>query len=295
MIGLAVAVFWPPKYEAVATFAPERASAPRIPGGFAELAGQFGASLAGEPTQSAAFYSDLLESRRVLEVVLQGRYPTRSKGGGVADSASLLTILDVQGRDSANSLDNGVRALRRSLSIGTDIRTNIVTVRYLGRDADVSALVVNRLVRAVNAFNTGARQSQAQRRRAFIQGQVDSVGRELSMAEENLKNFYDRNRSWAQSPELQYRLGQLQRQVEIVKEVYLQLRREFEGARIAEVDNVPLISVIDYATPPTEKASPNRKAIVLGALLLGIVVFVVFLYVRWFLTRSSEWAAVFKG
>jgi uncharacterized protein involved in exopolysaccharide biosynthesis len=291
-LGLAVALFWPPKYAAVATFAPERVGGSGIPGGFSELAGQFGVSLGSDPTQSASFYADLVQSRRVLEIVLQERYPTGATGDGLADSASLLTILDIKGRDSSEAIEDGLRSFRGSLSISTDIRTNIVTVRFLATDPNVAALAVNRLVQAVNAFNTGVRQSQAQRRRVFIQSQVDSVERELRSAEGNLKDFYDRNRSWAQSPDLQYRLGQLQRQVDIVKEVYLQLRRELEGARIAEVDNVPLISVIDYATPPTRKASPKRVAIVLASLVLGIGAVVVLVYTRWFFARSPEWAAV---
>jgi len=293
-VGLAIALLWPPKYEAVATFAPERGGTSRTPGGLSDLAGQFGLSLGADPTQSASFYADLLESRRVLQVVLEGKYPSQPTANGTSDSASLLTMLRVTGKDSSEALDRGLREFRRSLSIGADIRTNIVTVRFSAKDTRVAALAVNRLVQSVNAFNTSARQSQAKRRREFIQGQVDSVGQELRTAEGNLKDFYARNRSWAQSPELQYRLGQLQRQVDIVKEVFLQLRRELEAARIAEVDNVPVISVIDFATPPTKRAGPKRALIVVVSLLVGILMVVGQVYASWFLARSPEWAAVLR-
>jgi uncharacterized protein involved in exopolysaccharide biosynthesis len=291
-IGLVVALLWPPRYEAVATFAPERGENGRTRGGLAGLAGQFGLSLAADPSQSAGFYADLLVSRRVLQVVLEGNYPSRPPENGTSDSASLLTVLEVSGRDSLELLDRGLRVFRRTVRIGTDLRTNIVTVRFSARDPRVAALAVNRLVQSVNAFNTVARQSQARRRREFIQGQADSVALELRIAEGNLKDFYSRNRSWTQSPELQYRLGQLQRQVDIVKEVFLQLQRDLEAARIAEVDNVPLISVIDSATPPTRRAGPKRAVILLASLVIGVGAVLVQAYAGWFLSRSPQWAAV---
>jgi uncharacterized protein involved in exopolysaccharide biosynthesis len=289
-VGLVIALLWPPYYEAVAAFAPERGGSTRNAGGVSYSAGQFALSLAADPSQSAAFYADLLVSRRVLQVVLEGQYPRPASG--TPDSASLLTILRVGGRDSSDILDRGLRVFRRSLSIATDPRTNIVTVRFSARDARVAALAVNRLVQSVNAFNTGARQSQAQRRREFIEQQVDSVERALSLAEGKLKDFYSRNRTWSQSPGLEYTLGQLQRQVDIVKEVFLQLQRDLEAARIAEVDNVPLISVIDFATPPTRRAGPKRAVILLVSLVVGVGAVLMRVYFGWFLARSPQWAAV---
>ena len=51
-------------------------------------------------------------------------------------------------------------------------------------------------------------------------------------AEEQLRGFYERNRSWQQSPQLTFDEGRLRRQVEIRQEVYLTLRREYETARV---------------------------------------------------------------
>jgi uncharacterized protein involved in exopolysaccharide biosynthesis len=159
----------------------------------------------------------------------------------------------------------------------------MVTVTVTARDPYLGAEIVNHFVGAVNDFNTRIRQSQAARRRVFIDGQTDSVAKELQTAEDKLKRFYEENRSWAQSPQLQFKLGQLQRQVDIVKDLYLNLRRDLETARIAELDDVPLISVVDVGAPSHQRATPNRGAIVLVGLVIGVGVAVLYAYLKWYL------------
>ncbi len=283
LLGVAAALLWPPRYAAVASFIPELTSSSRLPSGLGNLATQFGVSLGSDPLQSGRFYADLLLSRRVVERVLQSYY---SLPGPVApsDSATLLDLLGVKGRDSLERLQKGVKKLRGATSVDPAIRTNIVTLTVTARDPYLAAAVANRFVETVNEFNTRIRQSQAGRRRRFVEQQADSAERELRAAEDRLKSFYEQNRSWQQSPKLQYWLGQLQRQVDIEKEVYLTLRRDLETARIDEVNDLPLISVIDLAVPSRER-KPKRSLIVVASLLLGLVLSSAYAYAAWYWER----------
>src|SRR5205823_6630604 len=129
----------------------------------------------------------------------------------------------------------------------------------------LAAAVANRFVAYLNDFNTKSRQSQARERRKFIEQRLADGEGELRTAEESLRTFYERNRSWQQSPQLVFEEGRLRRQVEIRQEVYLTLRREYETARIEEVNDTPVITVIDRAVPPREKARPQRKLLVVLA------------------------------
>jgi len=209
-----------------------------------------------------------------------GRYASTSPVAG-PDSAALLDLLSTTGRDSLERLQKGVKKLRAVMTVDSDIRTNVVTLTIALRDSYLAAAVANRFVEGVNEFNTRIRQSQAGRRRRFVEQQTDSAARELRLAEDRLKTFYEQNRSWNQSPALQYRLGQLQRQVDIEKEVYLTLRRNLETARIDEVNDLPLISVIDLAVPSRER-KPRRLVIVLATLLVGMLLSLSSAYVAWY-------------
>ncbi len=280
LVGIAAALMWPPKYAAVASFIPEQTSPSRLPSALGNLATQFGVSVPSDPQQSGRFYADLLLSRRVVERVLLGRYVSTSPVAG-ADSATLLDVLSIRGRDSLERLQKGVKKLRAAMSVDPDIRTNVVTLTLTARDPYLAAAVANRFVEAVNEFNTRIRRSQAGRRRLFVEQQTDSAARELRVAEDRLKIFYEQNRLWNQSPALQYRLGQLQRQVDIEKEVYLTLRRNLETARIDEVNDLPLISVIDLAVPSRER-EPRRAVIVLATLLVGMLLSLSSVYAAWY-------------
>jgi len=136
-------------------------------------------------------------------------------------------------------------------------------------DPDLAAAVANRLVDYVNEFNAKTRQSKARMRRLFVEGRIADSEGELRSIEDQLKTFYQRNRSWDQSPELRVEEGRLRRQVEIRQEVVLTLRREYEMARIEEVNDSPAITVIDPAVPPLEKSKPRRAFLVALGLSIG--------------------------
>jgi uncharacterized protein involved in exopolysaccharide biosynthesis len=273
--ALAVAVISlmvPATYTAITTFVPEARTAGRLPSGVAGLAGQLGISFAAEATESPRFYASLVKSRELLERILVSEYPDPREIGSAPDSNTLLRLLNVRGRDAADSLNHGVKALDKLVSARVDNQTGVVRLSVDARYPTLAAAVANRFVTYLNDFNARTRQSQARERRKFIEQRLEDGERELRTTEESLRTFYERNRSWQQSPQLVFDEGRLRRQVEIRQEVYLTLRREYETARIEEVNDTPVITVIDRATPPQEKSKPKRRLLVVVAFMLGGIV-----------------------
>ena len=265
----AISLVLPPTYTASTAFVPESRSQGRVPAGLAGLAGQFGVSLGGEASQSPQFYAEVVKSRELADRVLLTRFPDPRGEHNPADSATLLQILRVDGDDLANSLHDGRKALADRVSVRVDNQTNIVTLSVDSRYPALAAEVANRFVLYLNEFNAQTRQSQARERRRFVEDQVTDAERDLRAAEEDLKTFYERNRSWQQSPQLVFEEGRLRRQVEIRQEVYLTLKREYETAKIEEVNDTPVITVVDPAVPPQERSKPKRKLLVVLAFVLS--------------------------
>ena len=84
------------------------------------LAGQLGIPLGMDPTQSPRFYAEVLTSRELLARVLLTKFPDPRRPAA-GDSIPLLAILRVRGgiwgaKSAADSLDRGVRKLRRRVS-----------------------------------------------------------------------------------------------------------------------------------------------------------------------------------
>ena len=269
----------PSWYTATTTFIPESRSQGQLPqglGGLAGLAGQLGLAFPQQVSQSPRFYAAVLRSREIMEPVLLTRYAV--PGTNPADSATLLRILKIRGRSTADSLEWGLKELNGLLSVTVDPQTNIVTLSVDTRDPALSATVAARFIEHLNEFNTKHRESQARERRKFAEQRVADAGSELRSAEDAGKSFYERNRGWQESPSLVFTEAALRRQVQVAQEVYLTLRREFETARIEEVNDTPVITLIDAAVAPQRKSWPRLGPLTLIALVVGTMVGCVWAY-----------------
>jgi uncharacterized protein involved in exopolysaccharide biosynthesis len=272
LVVTVVALVVPPTYTSTTTFVPEVKNQTRLPSAVAGLAGQLGLNPLGDPTQSPRFYASVVLSRELLEQALLSQYADPRSANPGADSASFLRILGIKGRDREDSLALGVRKAKALIDVSVDNATNIVSLSVEGRYPTLTAAVANRLVTFLNDFNTEHRQSQARERRKFVEGRVTDAERQLRQDEGAVKDFYEHNRGWQEAPQLVYEEARLRRGVDISREVYLTLKREYETARIEEVNDTPVITVIDLAIPPRERSQPRRALWVFSALVLGAIV-----------------------
>jgi uncharacterized protein involved in exopolysaccharide biosynthesis len=97
----------------------------------------------------------------------------------------------------------------------------------------------------------------------FLASRVDSTRADLARSSKALRDFYAENRDWKTSPVLNGREQDLRRQQEFAEELYLTTRRDFESARVNEINDAALITIVDAAVPPVKKQFP-RIGITLG-------------------------------
>jgi uncharacterized protein involved in exopolysaccharide biosynthesis len=87
-------------------------------------------------------------------------------------------------------------------------------------------------------------------------------------------HFYRQNRYFANSPELKAEEGRLQRQVSLRQQLYVSLAQSLEGAKIEEVRNTPVFTLLDRPQGSVEPTDRNLPAkVFVGALtgtLLGL-------------------------
>jgi uncharacterized protein involved in exopolysaccharide biosynthesis len=121
-----------------------------------------------------------------------------------------------------------------------------------------------------------------------VENRVAAASLDLRAAEERLKNFVERNRLWQQSPELQLEYDRLEREVQVAQEVYLTLKRQYEEARVEEVNDTPVLTVVDSALTPVRHSRPRRTASVAIALFLGAGLGVALAFLREYLARLKR-------
>lgn len=266
VLGVVLALLLPKYWAASASFVPESRGA-SLPSSVAGLAGQFGLSIGEDASQSPNFYADVLQSREILEELVRGRFP-REPG----DSMVLMEFLDASGDTERARIEAGAKRLRGATLVTVNPRTDIVRVRVELQDPVLAAAVANRYVDAIHRFNQTTRRSQARARRVFAEQRIGEAQTELQQAEDALQAWLMRNRSYQGYPELESQHARLQRRVSLRQEVYLSLFREFENARLEEVNDTPVITVVESAVPPARRSRPRRTALVLMFGVFGLLI-----------------------
>jgi len=233
----------------------------------AGLAGQFGIQIGSSVTPSSPRVDAvILESREITDQVLVSVFHVPNSTP--ADSATLLDILEIEGETLAVRLDRGQKQLRGMRDISVENVIGVVRLSVESPSPSLSADVANRFIELLKEFTAGSRSEFAGDRSHFIEDRMVDAERALRLAEDQLRLFYESNRVW-ESPELIVEEGRLRREVTLRQELHLTLSRSLEQARIEEVDNVVEIAIIDRAVPPLLRSAPQRKRMVMLAMLLS--------------------------
>jgi uncharacterized protein involved in exopolysaccharide biosynthesis len=275
-------------YTARTSFTPEAAgfSLASNLGALASIAGRFGiGAMAGTGATSPEFYSQIISSRSVLESVLETPFRTTT----AAEPRALIDLADVSGDTGPERKEEALRWLAKHVRTDVDDVTGVVAVRVTMREPQLAADVANRIVTLVNDFNLQRRQSQSREERKFTGDRLHEAEVALRDAEAAHRRFLEANRV-ATSPLLSFEEARLRREVDLRQEIYEALSRKFEEARISEVQDTPVITVVDPATAPVKKSSPGLALLAPLALLLGLAAGVVVVYLQefWSVTKATN-------
>jgi uncharacterized protein involved in exopolysaccharide biosynthesis len=233
------------------------------------LAASFGVSVpTADAGSSPAFYSQLLQSRDILRRTVEARYAFLSRGDSV--HGTLIQLLDVRGATPEIRRDAAVKALLASIDVALGRETGTVDLKVTTPWPELSRQVGSRLIQEVSDFNLNRRQTKAGAERRFVEARLAEARDSLRTAESRLEGFLQRNREYRNSPQLQFTYDRLQREVNMQQQLYTNLAQSYEAARIDEVRNTPVITIVE---PPDLPARPDaRLALVKGTLagLLGL-------------------------
>ena len=268
--GVILSFLLPVRYEASATLSPAPATADRasLSGALASLGGQFGVDVTGARAQ-LRFYPALVGSDWLLSNL--ARSP-------VAGDTTVFQVFMTGGSDSravspADS-DAAVLKLREVVTVALDDRANIFTIRVRAPRRDIALSMTSRIIALISDFDTRVRRLRATENRRFVEDRAHEAQASLGAAEEEVARFLARNRSYEQSPDLRVAYQRLSRRVDLANDVYTTLARNLEQARIDEVKEAPVLTVVDPPHVQWKKVQPKRRTVVLGALILGVALVV---------------------
>lgn len=233
---------------------------------FALLAGGVGGG------ESVEFYAQLLRSREMLTQAVLSTYAVPGGSGG-RDTArgTLVDLWEPSGADAAARARAAVDRLDRQLSISTSREANSVTLVTRAESPELAVQINRRLLELVSEFNLQKRRSRAAAEREFTAGRVREAQQELDAAEDAQRRFLEHNREYQASPQLRFEAARLERRVSLREQVYQSLAESYEQARIEEVRDTPVVTVVDRPEFYVRRARSRLVDAIVWALVASIL------------------------
>ena len=262
-------------YNAQISLYPAKKDPTQVFGQFQSLAANFGVNTANNDRNFDI--SDVAKSRLIASKAVNKRWLTKDE-----TYATLTSLWDMNkppvfnfGKkndiDSVIVIEKAIQRFIKHIEVSEDRMSGLIRISTNFQDPVICSEVANFIGIEVERYIQKENSAQSKKEKIFISERLSIVKEELKVAEIELKEFKERNRGYEESPELFMFFSQFLREVEVKKEVYLTLQQQLELARIEEVKKSPILHVLDYAVPPTEKSSPNRLFYLFGSFVFGLI------------------------
>jgi uncharacterized protein involved in exopolysaccharide biosynthesis len=229
-------------------------------GDIAQLAAVAGISLgSGDKSDISQYLPELVTDREFLKKLVWKKWPTKTD-----DSITLFTlygiVVDTSKKDWKGFYEQIASGILRGKGIEliADSKTGILTLSTVAKDP-VSAYAINlETIFLLDEYIKNNMKSQAREQRLFISQRLSEVKEQLAVSENDLVRFRMNNVS-SSSPRLQQEEQRLVRQVTINQEIYLQYVKQFELARVQELNDVPILEIIKHPEVPFNSSNISKK------------------------------------
>ncbi|HAQ17668.1 MAG TPA: hypothetical protein DCR40_00355 [Prolixibacteraceae bacterium] len=308
IFGVIIALLSPKEYTATTTIVPQTSSSTNKLGGLSSLAAMAGFNLdnasSGEilsPTvypeivSSAPFQLDLMNlpftfSEVNHPVSLYEYYSEISKPGvlsligkytiglpGVILSAikgdnEPKTITENKGPIALTKKQEKVRKMiAEQVTINLDTKQGFITLQAAFPEALLSAQVADQARELLQKYITRFKIEKASDKLAFIEQRYQEKKKEFEKAQSKLAYFNDQNKN-VTSAVARTEEVRLQGDYTIAMNVYNELAKQLEQAKIQVKEETPVFSILEPAMVPREKSKPKKGIIVAIWIFLGGII-----------------------
>jgi uncharacterized protein involved in exopolysaccharide biosynthesis len=253
LLTLGILFLFPNYYRAVSTILPEtEKSKLSALGQFADIAQLAGVNVPG--SEIARLYPTIVSSETILRNVVLRKYHSNK----YADSVNLIRYFELDEETPAKNMATALQKMRGLMTSSFDNKTSIVTLTMEMEEPQLAADVLNATVSELDNFMRHKRITNASEQVKWIDVRLKEVEGDLRSAEEKLKDFREKNRRVSDSPQLLLEQERLARDVQVKSTIYVELKKQYELAKLEEIKNITIVNVLDPAQAPVKKSGPKR-------------------------------------
>ena len=254
------------------------------------LAAQFGVSVPGGDeisVTSSWIYPEIIQSRTLARALLKRNFDTE-KFGQDQPLLKILTYSEDEPMIGPDTLEkNAVNALLGMIAVSKG-NSSILTLEVSASEPQFAADIATAIIEELDRHQQKFKSTRVSEKRQFIAGRIKEIQSELEKAEDALKQFRYRNRNIQNSPSLLLEQERLSREVQVVVGLFTTLKEQNELAKIQEVEDTPVVHILDPPEAPLERSSPKKRQTVMLAGFLGIGLGVGLVFAREYWKNSEK-------
>ena len=308
ILGVAIALLSPKEYTATTTIVPQTSSSTSKLGGLSSLAAMAGFNLdnatSGEilsPTvypeivSSVPFQMDLMnipfsfaevnhpvslyeyysEISKPSVISLIGKYTIGLPGviiSAIKGDSETKGLTVTKGPIALTQKQESVRKMiAEQVTINLDSKQGFITLQAAFPEALLSAQVADQARELLQKYITRFKIEKASDKLSFIEQRYEEKKKEFEKAQIRLASFSDQNKN-VTSAVARTEESRLQGDYTIAMNVYNELAKQLEQAKIQVKEETPVFSILEPAMVPREKSKPKKPMIVFIWLFLGGIV-----------------------
>jgi len=273
LIGLALGQAAPQLWTATAIFIPQGSEGGSSGEGLARAASQFGINTPSGSSWGPPMYVELLRSRALLEPLGLDSVTVSEEGNR---RVRIVDLLEIKAPTVRRQTEIAAGAIGGMVRASEEKKLGAVRLATTTRWPSVSQQLTEHLLERVNEFNIEMRKSRAAVERTFVEAQSYEAQAALRAAEDRLQIFLQRNRLITGSSELTFEHDRLQREVTLRQQLYTSWLLSREEARIREVRNTSVITVLeDPRLPHVPEPRETKRKVIVGVITGGLVAILV--------------------
>jgi LPS O-antigen subunit length determinant protein (WzzB/FepE family) len=236
--------------------------------------------------QNTPFCEKIIEQKWIVQR-LQTKQEIKARTQPVFDTITLAQFWEFNKPDTASlnweyrykmAQINNLRSGKKNfISIEKDKIKGTLEIKTRFENPSLSYAVHEYLIEYLREYVENDYLNRGKDKRIFVEERVVEAKSSLNRAEYHLVNFKEKNLA-AQSPAIILEGERLQREVLLQANVYTELVKQLELAKIEEKKEAIAFEVIKEADFPLGPSEPNRKLLMLIGLFGGVFagIFVVF-------------------
>jgi len=246
------------------------------------LASQFGFTVPFQSGSNLSFsdiYPEIVKSRQLTGIVLEKKFNTKKFG----QNQLLKNILSRQYRLDKYDVDERFKRaseiLQDNIKVSKARLTSIVTLEVGGIEPEFAVDLSNTIISESDKLQREFKTHQVSDKRSFIEERIKDVKKDLEIAQEDLKEFREKNRQVQYSPSLLLEEERLTTEMDVKKEIFSTLKQQFELAKIEEVEEGATVQILDKPVAPYEQSSPKIFLSIFLSIFIGFGLSIVIAYV----------------